>query len=117
VNPLRTTACTTSALIVYPLETHVLSGTPITTIDRIGRRFLGDLAAARSDVGAEEILYCYQIGSVLPFVETVAPGAGLAGDRGPRWSESFCIPESVPSGLGHFSTIFALGEILIAHRT
>ena len=77
VNPFRTTACTTIALVVYPLEMHVLGGSPISSIDRIGRRFLDDLAAARSDVEAEEILYCYQIGSVLPFVETVVPGAGF----------------------------------------
>jgi hypothetical protein len=52
---------------------------PFSSIDRIGRRFLDNLAAACSDVEAEEILYCYQIGSVLPFVETIVPGAGLVG--------------------------------------
>ena len=51
----------------------------ISSIDRIGRRFLDNLAAACSDVEAEEILYCYQIGSVPPSVETVVPGAGLVG--------------------------------------
>jgi hypothetical protein len=95
VNPLRTTACTTGALIVYPLETHVLGGSPISRIDRIGRMFLDGLAAARSDVEAEEVLYCYQIGSVLLFVKAVVPGTGLVGGRDPCWSESFYIPESV----------------------
>jgi hypothetical protein len=76
-------------------ETHVLGGTPISNIDRIGQRLLDDLAAARSEVEAEEILYCYQIGSVLSFVETVVLGAGLVGGWDSRWSESFCIPESV----------------------
>ena len=95
VNSLWTTACTIRALIVCPLGTHVLGGTPISSIDRIGCGFLNNLAAARSDVEADEILYGYQVGSALPFVETVVPGAGLVGGRDPRWSESFCIPESV----------------------
>jgi hypothetical protein len=73
--------------------------------------FLDGPAAARSDVEAEEILYCYQIGSVLPFVETVVPGTGLVGGRDPCWSESFCIPESVQH---HLRTD---REILISYRT
>jgi hypothetical protein len=42
---------------------------------------LVDLAAARSDVKAEEILYRWQIWSVHPFAETALPGAGLIEDR------------------------------------
>jgi hypothetical protein len=76
VNPLRTTACTTSALIVYHLETHVPDGTPISSIDRIGRRFLDDLAAARSDVEAEEILLLLSDRDSPSLCGTVVPGVG-----------------------------------------
>jgi hypothetical protein len=59
------------------------------SIDRVGRRIFKDLAAARSDIEAEEILYRYQIGSVHPFAETVLPGTGLVGDREPSLERVF----------------------------
>jgi hypothetical protein len=62
-------------------EYVVFDRTPISSIDRILRGFLNDLVAAHSDVEAEEILYCYQIGSVLLFVEGVVPGAGIVEGR------------------------------------
>ena len=43
---------------VYRLVPGTETRSPCNSIDRIGRRSLDDLAAARSDVEAEEILYC-----------------------------------------------------------
>jgi hypothetical protein len=65
---------------VKPAKNHLAK-----VLNRIGSEFLDDFAAARSDVKMEEILYCYQIGSVHPFTETLLPGAGLNGrsDSGP----------------------------------
>jgi hypothetical protein len=58
-------------------------------VDRIGRGFLYDLTAARSDKKAEETHYHYQIWSVRPFAETVLPGACLIWDREPSLERVF----------------------------
>ena len=46
-------------------------------VDGVDFRLLEDLAAARSDVKTQEILYCCQIGSIHRFAEAVVPSAGL----------------------------------------
>ena len=54
-----------------------------------------DLAVARSEIEAEEILYRYNIWNIHPSTEVALPGGVLLGIGSPRWSESFCISESV----------------------
>jgi hypothetical protein len=63
-----------SVILVKLAKNHSAKG-----INR-GSLILIDLAATRSDVKAEEILYHCQVWNVQPFAETVLPGARLTGD-------------------------------------